>query len=164
MVPDALNKAINEQIQAELESAYLYLSMSAYFEQENLPGMAAWMMAQAKEEQEHAMKFYHHLVERGGTVEFLALSKPKSEFESPLEVFTASWKHEQYITKRIHDLYSLATKENDYASFTMLHWFIDEQVEEESTVEEIVHKLEMIENHAPGLLMLDRELGSRGSH
>jgi ferritin len=157
-----MQNAINEQIKDELYSAYLYLSMAAYFEAASLPGFASWMRMQSQEEVDHAMKFFDFVNERGGRVELQAIEQPTVEFESPLAVFEATYEHEQKVTGLIHNLYALAVEEKDYAAQVMLHWFIDEQVEEEATASQIVDLLERIGDKDQGLIMLDRELGQRG--
>lgn len=163
MIKEKIQEAINKQINAELFSAYLYQSMGAYLDSVNLGGMAAWMNMQAKEELEHAMKFYNYLLERGGRVKLYAIDEPQFEWNSPLEVFEASYEHEQYVTGRINDLVELAAEEKDHATGVMLQWFVSEQVEEEATVDEIVEKMKMISESRNGLYMLDRELGKRDS-
>jgi len=156
-----MQDAINEQIREELASAYIYLSMAAYCESINLQGFAHWMQAQSNEEMEHAMKFYGYVHERGGRVVLEALEQPPTEFEGPVDVFEKTLAHEQYITDRIHKLYALAVEENDYASLGILQWFVDEQVEEESSATEILDILKMIGDKGQALFMLDRQLGSR---
>lgn len=158
---ESMQNAINEQIKNELHSAYIYLSMSAYFESEDLPGMAHWMRLQAQEEVEHAMKFFAFVHDRGGRVELEAIDKPPTEWASPLSVFQAALDHERKVTGMIHRLYDLALKENDYPAQTMLHWFIDEQVEEESSAGEIVAHLEKAKDNAGAILMLDSRLAAR---
>jgi ferritin len=155
---DALNKQINE----ELASAYIYLSMAAYCESINLPGFAHWMRAQTNEEMEHAMKFYNFVHSRGGRVVLEAIEKPPVEFDGPTSVFEKTLAHEQYISSCIHDLYSMAVEEKDYASLSTLQWFIDEQVEEEESATAILELLKMIGDKGQGLVMLDRQLGARG--
>jgi len=163
MIRENIQEAINKQINTELFSAYLYQSMGAYLDSENLGGMSAWMNMQAKEEVEHAMKFYNYLLKRGGRVKLYAIDEPQFEWNSPLEVFEASYEHEQYVTGRINDLVDLAAKEKDHATGVMLQWFVSEQVEEEATVDEIVDKIKMVSESRNGLYMLDRELGKRDS-
>ncbi|GIV57995.1 MAG: ferritin [Rhodothermaceae bacterium] len=153
--------AINDQIKAEFESAYLYLAMSARFEALNLRGFAHWMRMQWQEEIQHALKFFDFMIRRGGTPELQALAKPEATFDTPKEAFEEVLAHERYITGRIHELYELARKEHDYALQTLLHWFIDEQVEEEEVAQEILDSLQLVEGDGPGLFMLDRELGAR---
>jgi ferritin len=163
MLSEAMQNAINKQIKDELYSAYLYLSMGAYFEATSLPGFARWMRMQSQEEVDHAMKFFDFVNERGGRVELQAIEQPTVEFESPLAVFEATYEHEQKVTGLIHNLYALAMEENDYAAQVMLHWFIEEQVEEEATASQIVDMLERIGDKDQGLMMLDRELARRGA-
>ena len=161
MITQKMITLVNEQIKAEYDSAYLYLSMSAYFQESNLKGMAHWMKKQAKEEMEHAMKFVDFIAERGGRVVYKAIETPQSEWNSPLEIFRGAYEHEQYVTKRINDLMEIALSEKDFASQVFLQWFITEQVEEEANADEIVKKLEMIGEGRHGIYMLDRELGQR---
>jgi len=161
MISPKMQNAYNEQIKEELFSAYLYMSMSAYFESLNLKGFAKWMSTQAQEEFTHAMKFYNHILERGGKVEFQAIDKPKAEWNSPLNAFEEAYQHEQHITGCINKLAALAKDENDLPSHTMLHWFIDEQVEEEASTGEVAEKLKMIGDHPQGLFMMDSFMGKR---
>jgi ferritin len=163
MLTEAMQNAINQQIKDELYSAYLYLSMAAYFEANSLPGFARWMRAQSQEEVAHAMKFFDFVNERGGRVELQAIEQPTAEFASPLAVFEATYEHEQKVTSLIHHLYEVALEENDYAAQVMLHWFIEEQVEEEASASEIVDTLERVGDKEQALIMLDRELGQRGA-
>jgi len=162
MINQAMQDAINEQIKNELYSAYLYLSMSAYFEERNLPGFAKWLRVQFEEEQVHGLKFYDYVHERGGTVKLQAIAQPPAEWKSSLDAFQQVLEHEQKVTGLIHKLYALALKENDYASQVMLQWFITEQVEEEKNATDIIAKLQMIEERGTAVLMLDHELGHRG--
>jgi ferritin len=161
MIKNKLEEAVNKQIQVEFQSAYQYLAFSAYFEEENLNGFAHWMQVQWQEEIEHAMKFYNHILRRGGSVELLPIEQPKVDSETTIEVFDKVLKQEQYVTKRIHELYDLARDENDYPLQTLLHWFIDEQVEEEEMASDILDRLKMIGEHGPSLYLLDQEMGSR---
>jgi ferritin len=163
MLSTAMQNAINEQINKELYSSYLYLSMAAYFESTGLPGFATWMRAQSQEELEHALKFFDYVNERGGRVELEAIEKPTVAWESPLAVFEATYEHEQMVTALINNLYKVALEEHDYASQVMLHWFIDEQVEEEASVSQIVDSLERVGDKGQGLIMMDRALGQRGA-
>ena len=156
-----LENALNEQIREELASAYIYLSMAAYFETLNLPGFAHWMRAQSNEEMEHAMKFFAHINGRGGRVVLQAIEQPPIDFEGPTDIFEQALKHEQYISSRIIDLYKLAEKEGEYASFSLLQWFVDEQVEEEESATEVLEYLRLIGDKGQGLLMLDRQLAQR---
>lgn len=156
-----LEAAFNDQVTLELESAHQYIALSAWLEGEGLPGMAHWMRLQAGEENEHAMKFYRFLLDRGVTVELGALSKPVSSFDGVVDVFKASLAAEERVTAAIHNLYSMATDARDFASYPLLDWFVDEQIEEESTVQQIIDDLERTQGNGHALLMLDRELGSR---
>jgi ferritin len=161
MIGKKIRDAFNVQIQHETYSSYLYLSMAAYFHGKGFDGMAQWMRVQAMEELTHAMKFFGHINERQGTVELLAIEKPPASWKSPLDAFKAALKHEQFITGKIEGLVKLATAEKDYASQSMLQWFIDEQVEEEANATKNVQLLEMIGDSGNGIVMLDRELGKR---
>lgn len=161
MIKQKLEKAINKQINAELWSVYLYLSMSVYFESINLAGFANWMRIQAKEEVGHAMRFYKHVVERRGRMTVSAITAPPTIWKSPLHTFEEAFKHEQKVTGMINELADMAKAENDYATASMLKWFIDEQVEEELSTDTIVQKLKMIGTNTGGLYMLDHELGER---
>ena len=163
MIKKNLEEAINKQINEELYSAYLYLSMATHFDDVNLPGIAGWMKAQAQEEVEHAMRFYHYLTERGGRAVLQAIKAPQSEWASPLAAFQDALKHEEYITSCIHKLVDLAASEKDHATVNMLQWFVAEQVEEEATATEIVEKLKMIGDQGHALYMIDKELGARKS-
>ncbi len=161
MISKTLEKAINEQINKELFSEYLYISMQAWFAHENLDGMANWMKVQAQEEHFHAMKFFDYVLERGGEVELLAIAKPTVSFGNPLKAFQAALEHEQFITKSINELMDIAIAENDHASRSFLQWYVDEQVEEEANADRIVSQLDMIGDNMHGIFMLDRELGTR---
>jgi ferritin len=161
MLSKALEEAINEQIKNELYSAYLYLSMSAHFEANNLPGMARWMRIQYQEEVSHAMKFFDYMVDRGNQVVLRGIDQPPSEFASPLGIFQQALEHEQKVTAMINRIYDLAVKDNDYATQIELQWFITEQVEEEKSAGEIVELLKMVGDHGPSLIMADRQLGAR---
>lgn len=161
MLSQAMQDAINEQIKNELYSAYLYLSMSAHCEANGMPGCAHWMRAQSQEEVEHAMKFFDFVNERGGRVTLYAIDQPPMEFDSLLAIFKETLEHERKVTAMIHGLYQLALEEKDYPAQVMLHWFIKEQVEEESSAAQILDMLEMIGDKGHALVMLDRELGKR---
>lgn len=161
MMKPAIQQAINDQIQAEFQSAYIYLAMAAAFEANDLKGFANWMQIQWQEETTHAMKLYNFLLQRGGDVELQALEKPDVHFTTPIEAFEEVLKHEQYITSRIHNLYDLAIQERDYPLQTLLHWFIDEQVEEEDNARGIIENLKLIGDSGPSLFLLDREMGQR---
>jgi ferritin len=161
MIGEKMQKALNKQINAELYSAYLYLSMATYFKSINLDGFANWMRIQAQEELSHAMKLYDYVFERGEQVTLAAIDKPPAKWPSPLEAFKAVYKHEQKVTGLIHGLVDLATAEKDHATKNMLQWFVDEQVEEEASADEIVQKLKLVDKSSMGLFMLDQELGKR---
>jgi len=157
-----MQDAMNEQINKELFSAYLYLSMAAYFEDKNLSGFSKWMRAQEAEEREHAMKFYDFILERGGKVTLKAIGAPKTEWKSSMEAAEEVAAHEASITDSINALYELALKEKDYPAQIMLQWFISEQVEEEKNAANIVANLKLIEDRGTAVLMLDKTLGKRG--
>ena len=156
-----VQKAINEQINAEIYSAYLYLSMATYFDGNDLPGFANWMKVQSEEEMSHAMKFYDFIYERGGEVEMKAIAQPPVKFKSALAIAQDVLAHEKEVTSLIHALYELAQKEKDYPLQSLLHWYIDEQVEEESSAGQLVDRLKMVGDKGPGLFMLDKELAGR---
>jgi len=161
MISKKMQDAMNEQIKYELESAYLYLSMAAYFHSLGLDGMAQWMRVQTQEEVVHAMKFFDHIKDRGGRVELLPLAQPKREWSSPLVAFQEAYKHEQFITSKINDLVKIAKEESDNPANVLLHWFITEQVEEEASTSRVAQALERIGDSGQGLIMLDRELSTR---
>jgi len=161
MLKKTMEKALNKQINAELWSAYLYLSMSSYFESISLSGFANWMIMQSQEEVNHAMRIYNYVIERGGRAILEPIDKVQTSWNSPLEVFQETYKHEQKVTSLIENLVDIAEKEKDRATLNMLQWFIDEQVEEESSADEIVQKLNLIGDQGSGLFMLDNELGQR---
>lgn len=162
MLKDKVLEALNRQVNEELYAAYLYQSMSAYFESKTLLGSAKWMAMQAKEELSHAFKIYHYIIERGGRVELLEIKKPPMDWESPLKVFEESYKHEQHVTASINEITDLAIEKKDHATVNFLHWFHEEQVEEEAQVDEIIEKMKLIGNDGKALYMIDKELGSRG--
>ncbi|MDT8389028.1 MAG: ferritin [Lentisphaeria bacterium] len=161
MISKTMVDAFNHQINAEMFSSYLYLSMAAYFEDLGLPGLTNWMKVQAQEEMVHAMKFFNELAERDGRVRLAAIDQPETEWESPLAVAENVYGHEQKVTALINNLVTLARKENDYASEAFLQWFVTEQVEEESSAKTLVDQLRLIQGHPQGLFMVDRELGAR---
>ena len=161
MYTKKMHQALNDQIHHELESAYIYLSMAAYFESENFPGFAHWMKMQFEEEMEHGFRFYDFIHSRGGQVKLLAIAEPPDAYESPLAAFENALAHEQKISNDIHNLYGLATEEKDYPSLSFLQWFIDEQVEEEENVGGVVEDIKRVHTSEHGLLMLDRELAQR---
>jgi ferritin len=161
MISDKMLKALNSQINEELYSAYLYLSMAAWFETLNLKGFANWMMVQNQEEQIHAMKIYNFINDRGGKVALQTVKEPPAEWKSPQDAFEASLKHEQHITGKINELVQLAMEEKDRASQIFLEWFVTEQVEEEASAEQILTDLELVGKEGKGIFMIDRELGQR---
>ena len=163
MLSEKMESAINEQINKELYSGYLYLAMAAYLESENLPGFAIWMEQQAKEELSHAMKFYAFVNERNGSVVLGAIDKPPAEWDSVLAVFEHAYGHEKKVTGMIHNLVNMAIEESDHATRSFLDWYVDEQVEEESSVNDVVQKLTMIGDSTNGLFMLDRAMAQRGA-
>ena len=161
MLPEKIEKALNEQLNAEMYSAYLYLAMSAYFEDVNLRGFANWMRVQFQEEQVHALKFYDFINERGGRVMLKAIEPPPIEWDTPLAAFEATYQHEQKVTGLINNLVDLALEAHDHATYTFLQWFVTEQVEEEDSAHEVVQKIKLVGDAQGGLFMLDRELGQR---
>jgi len=156
-----IEEAFNKQINEELYSAYLYLSMSAWFEAENLKGMANWMRQQSQEEMTHAMKFYNFIFDRDGTVALMEIRSPKTEWKSPQDAFEEAFSHERKISGMIHELVDLSLNESDHAANSFLQWFVNEQVEEEATVKEIVDKLKFAGDNKVTLFMMDSDLGQR---
>lgn len=161
MISDAMEKALSRQLKDEFYSAYLYLAMSAYCSHCEFNGAANWFKTQYDEEHEHATRIYNYLIDQGVRVELAALPQPESEFGSLLEVFTASLVHEQQMTANLNELSDQALKEKDHATYNLLQWFVNEQVEEESTVGEIISKLKLVKDDGYGLLMIDNELAKR---
>lgn len=161
MIPKKIEEVFNQQIKHELESAYLYLAMAAYFDEEGFPGMARWMRAQVQEELTHAMRFFKHVIERGGKVRLQPLNILGEKWNSPKEAFEAAYEHEKFITGKINELVKLAQTEGDYASNSLLQWFVDEQVEEEESTLKVAQDLKLVGGDGRGVLMLDRELGTR---
>jgi ferritin len=157
----AVQEAVNEQIKHELSSAYVYLSMSAHFEAENLPGFARWMRVQAQEELGHAMRLFDYVNRRGGRVILQAVEQPPHKFSSPLGIFEQALEHETKVTQLIEQLYETAVEHRDYATQVEVQWFITEQVEEEDSAILIVDQLKMAGDNRAALLMLDRQLGAR---
>jgi ferritin len=160
MMNQRIQDAMNKQINAETYSAYLYLSMAAYFEDVNLLGFANWMKCQAQEEMTHAMKFFDFINERGGRVNLTPIEGPPTEWDSPLNAFQEAYNHETKVTAMINDLVNLAIEEKDHASNNFLQWFVAEQVEEEASADEVVNKIKLA-GEGGGLFMVDRELGGR---
>jgi ferritin len=161
MLNRKMEKALNEQINAEFYSAYLYLAMAGHFAAEGLSGFAIWMRMQTQEEMAHAMKMYDFVHERGGRVALGAIPQPAAKWKSPLDVFADVLAHEQKVTGLINGLVDLALAEKDHATTIFLQWFVTEQVEEEASAGEVLHKLKLIGKDANGLFVLDRELGQR---
>jgi ferritin len=164
MLSSNLQAALNDQINKELFSAYLYLGMSAWCESANLPGAARWLQAQAREEQSHAMKFYGFVHDRGGKVSLGAIAKPEQEFASLLDLFEQVLDHERKVTASINGLYKAALADSDYPSQGALQWFVNEQVEEEKNATAIVETLKMVGTQGASLFMVDRQLGARGGN
>jgi len=160
-ISQKLVDAVNDQINYELYSSYIYLSMAAWLEERNLDGMAQWMKKQAKEEYGHAMKFWDHVVDRGGRVILTAIEAPKTEWDSPLEVWENAYQHEMKVTKRIFKIGKIAEEEGDNSASPLLQWFYDEQVEEEEQTMKVRDWLKMIGDSTNALLMLDSKLGKR---
>jgi ferritin len=162
MLKDSVLNAINEQINAEMYSSYLYLAMSAHFEAANLSGCAHWTRLQAQEELSHAMKFFDYVNDQGCAVTLKAIAQPPTTYGSPLAIFQQVLQHEQKVTALIHGIYDTAVKENDYASQSMLQWFVNEQVEEEKNATQIVEELKLVGDSGASLFLVDRQLGARG--
>jgi ferritin len=161
MLNDKMAEALNDQVNAEMYSAYLYLSMSSYFESVHLSGFAGWMKAQAQEEMVHAMKIHDFINERGGRVRLKPIEAPPWQWESPLAAFESAYGHEQKVTGLINDLMEMAVEARDHATQIFLQWFVTEQVEEEDSASSVVEKLKLMGDAKGGLFMLDRELGQR---
>lgn len=161
MLSDPMQSGLNDQLQAELYAAYLYLSMAAWCEASNLQGTAAWMQKQSREEASHAMKLFKYLTDQQGRVRLKAIEQPPTDFSSPLEIWQKTLEHEQSVTARIHKLYQLAHKQDDFATQEMLQWFVKEQVEEERTASSILEQVKMIGPGGPALFFLDRHLGKQ---
>lgn len=155
--------AINDQIEKEFYSYYLYLSMAAHFESNNLKGFGHWLRVQAKEEAEHAMKLYDYLISRGGKVVLKSIAAPPNEWKSYKDLFDDAYKHEQKVTGLITKLVELAEREDDHATEVFLQWFVKEQVEEEASAQEVLHKIQLIGSQGSALFLLDSELGKRQS-
>lgn len=161
MLSQKIEEALNAQINAEMWSAYLYLSMAAYCHSQGNPGMGKWFEVQFQEEQDHAKIFFNYVISRGGNVVLKPIEAVPTTWNTILEVFESTLEHEQKVTALINNLFALTTAENDYATQSMLKWFIDEQVEEEETAQNIIDNLKMIKDNGYGLYMLDKELGAR---
>jgi ferritin len=161
MLSKTMLDALNDQINAEYYSSYLYLSMAAWAESANLKGFANWFRVQSLEEMVHVMKFFQYVLDRDGQVKLAPIGGPATQWDSPLAAFEAALAHERHITGRINNLAGLAIKENDHATHTLLEWFLNEQVEEEATAKLIVAQLKLAGDAPAALFMLDRELGAR---
>jgi ferritin len=161
MINERVQQAINKQINEEMYSSYLYLSMSTYLESINLSGFAHWLRLHAQEEMYHAMKLHFHLIERGGRVSLMEIKQPQISWDSVSRVFKDAREHEALMTRLINELMDLAIEEKDHAARNLLNWYVDEQVEEEATFDEMVSKLEMIGEQKGMLFMLDKEMGTR---
>jgi ferritin len=161
MLTEKMETSLNSQLNAELYSGYLYLSMNAYFKNLNLDGFANWMYAQALEELMHGMKFYAFINQRGGRVKLAEIAAPPVEWGSPLEVFEETLKHEQKVTGLINNLVEIALEERDHATQIFLQWFVTEQVEEEENVGGVLEQLKLLGEAQGGLFMIDRELAKR---
>lgn len=161
MLSKKLEEALNAQVNAEFWSAYLYLSMSADFAVKGLPGFANWMKIQFQEEQDHALKFFNYIIQRGGTPDLKPIAEVDKTWKTPLEAYKSTLEHEIVVTKLINDLYALATEEKDYATQSMLKWFIDEQVEEEENAQAIIDTLNILDGNGYGIYQLDKELAAR---
>ncbi len=162
MLKPKVESALNDQIQKELFSSYLYLSMAAYCEHLKLPGAAHWMRIQHEEETLHARKLFEFVISREGRVNLMAIEQPPNEFGTIMNVFEQALEHEKFITGSINDLYALAGDERDYATQVLLQWYINEQVEEEQSATRIIDDLRLASDSPASLLMIDRELGARG--
>lgn len=163
MIGDKIERALNDQLHSEFSAAYLYLSMSAYFRSINLNGFAAWMRAQAQEELMHGMKIYDFINEREGAVALKEIDAPTAAWDSPLAAFENAYEHEKEVTAQIYELVDLSLEVRDHATNTFLQWFVTEQVEEEATASDIVHKLKLVGSDGNGLFLLDRDLGGRNT-
>ena len=161
MIDGRMQEALNKHANAEFYSSYLYLSMSAYFQSINLTGFAHWMRIQAREELAHALKFYDHVIERGGRASLQLIESPPAQWDSPLAAFEDAYRHEQKVTGLINQLVDEAVQTRDHATSNFLQWFVSEQVEEEASVEAIVQNLKLVGDAAGGLFMIDRELAQR---
>jgi ferritin len=161
MLSKTMQDALNDQINAEYYSSYLYLSMAAWAESASLKGFANWFRVQVQEENFHAMKFFQYVLDRRGVVKLAAIAGPPTQWASPLAAFEATLAHEQHVTGRINKLADLAIKENDHASHALLEWFVNEQVEEEAAADLILQQLKLAGDAPAALFILDRELGAR---
>ncbi len=161
MLSQKMTDALNDHMNKEMYSAYLYMAMSAHCDSIGLKGFAHWFMVQFHEEMFHAMKGYEYIQRQGGVVKLLRIDEPPSEWKSPLDVFEKTLEHERMVTGRINDLMDLAVAERDHASQVFLQWYVNEQVEEEESASDIVNQLKIIQGNPQGLILLDRELDAR---
>ena len=161
MISNEIEDALNEQMNKEFYSAYLYLAMSAYCNTIGLPGFAQWMRNQYEEEILHVTKMYDYILDQGGKINLKQIEQPPQEYGTPLEVFEKTLEHEQFITGSIHNLMGMAVDERDYATQTFLQWYVTEQVEEESNVNDVIAPLRMVGNDKGGLMMIDQQLAQR---
>ncbi|HIH97900.1 MAG TPA: ferritin [Thermoplasmata archaeon] len=161
MLSEQMKEVLNNQINKEIYSAYLYMSMSAHSTFAGLNGFANWFMVQYQEEMTHAMKIYKYINDQGEKVKLMAITQPPTDFDSPLDMFEKTLKHEKFVTKSINELVDLSIKENDHATNIFLQWFVTEQIEEESNDNEIIAKLKLVGEGGNGLFMIDKELAQR---
>ena len=161
MISKKMSNALNEQLNWEIYSSYVYLAMSSWFKTQNLNGFANWVHVQVKEELDHAMKFYEFIHDSGGVVEFQEIPKPNAQWETPVAVFEDILEHEQGVTQRINNLIEIALSEKDHATNARLQWFISEQVEEEANVQGIIQQLKFSQNAPNAIFMIDREMAQR---
>jgi len=161
MLKKRLEKVINDQVNFEIYSSYLYLSMSSWFTSKNLVGFATWMRVQAQEELIHAMKFFNYVNERGGRAILTQIKGPETEWKSPLAVFEDAYKHEIMVSAKICNIADIALEEKEHMTHNMIQWFVNEQVEEEASAKGVVDKLKLVKDNPGGLFMLDNELGQR---
>ncbi len=161
MISEKMQEALNEQVNKEFYSAYMYLAMSAYCDTIGLPGFSNWMRMQYEEESLHVTKMFDYILDQGGQVHLKMIEEPPKEYGTPLEVFEKTLEHEQYVTDLIHKLMDLAIDERDYATQTLLQWYVTEQVEEESNVNDVVAPLRMVGEDKGGLMMIDQQLALR---
>jgi len=161
MISQKMEDALNKQINAEYWSGYMYLSMAAYLEDQNLPGFANWMRVQYEEEISHALKFFNYLIERGGRVKLDPVEAVPQEWNGLVDTFEETLKHERHVTSLINGLVDIAVEEKDHATNNFLQWYVAEQVEEEANAEDIVNKLKMFDGNGPAMYMMDKEFATR---
>ena len=161
MISDETQQSLNEQVQKEFYSAYLYLSMEAYFDEQNLKGFAHFFRVQVQEERDHAMMFFKYISHVQGNAKLLQIDQPSNKFDTPLDVFEAAYSHEVYITKSIYKIVDISLEERDHKTNAFLQWFINEQAEEEANMDDNIKKLQLIDNDGRGILMMDSELMAR---